>query len=93
MTYLFKGKIENSIFTGPGMLKFKLDESQIDDGNWVYDKTVCFTIPRLLPEEKSPESLTGNWINGNLEGNLKVNYKHATFISQVSKGDMHGITR
>ena len=90
---MFKGKMENHHFTGPGMLKFKLENSQIDGVNWEYDKSVCFTIPRLLSEESIPESLIGNWVNGNLEGNMKVNFKNKIFISQVSKGDMHGITR
>ena len=90
---MFKGKIENHRFTGPGMLKFKLEETQMDGVNWNYDQSVCFTVPRLLSEESIPESLTGNWVNGNLEGNMKVNFKNKTFISQVSKGDMHGITR
>ena len=75
------------------MLKFKLEESQMDGVNWKYDQSVCFTVPRLLSEESIPESLTGNWVNGYLEGNMKVNFKNKTFISQVSKGEMHGMTR
>ena len=89
---MFKGNIANQTFNGPGMLKWKLDETLLDGGQWVYDKKTCFDFPKLIQDDKSV-SVIGNWVDGVLDGNVKVGYKDKTVITQIIKGELHGVTR
>ena len=87
----FKGNIQDHIFDGPGMLKFKHDKTAV---GWKHDSQTCYTFPKNLSmSDNIAEYAVGTWKNGAMDATVKIGFKDSTIISQVSDGDLHGLSR